>query len=380
MVGPINPKIITWARERNHLSVEGLAALLKKDPSVIQQWEDGVKEPSYSALEALAYRHLKIPLALFFFPEPPSIEDPVNKFRRLPDYEFNRISLDTMQKIRLVQGYQESLEELAIGGIPRRKIFRDISPKGKTTIDLAGETRNYLGITFKNQIRFRSSEEAFKAWRFCLEEVGIFSFKDSLEDKFISGFCLLHDNFPVIFINNSNAFSRQTFTLIHELGHILFGRYGVTDINEKYLEYMNEKDKTIEVKCNKFASEVLVPEEHFEKDIKLFLSDGPEVIPDIAQKYGVSKEVILRRLLDKNLVTENYYKERAEEWNQEYLRSNTKAGGGNYYLTKLSYLGSGFTQLAFENYNQGRLTKAELASHLNLNSKNLGKLQSYVEA
>ena len=143
---------------------------------------------------------------------------------------------------------------------------------------------------------------------------------------------------------------------------------------------MSDKDRTIEIKCNRLASAVLVPEEFFEKDVKTFLSEGSDCIPDVAKKYKVSKETVLRRLLDKGLIAKNYYKEKANEWNQEYLRTKTKAGRGNYYLTKLSYLGSGFTQLAFEDYHLGRLTRAELANHLNLNSKNISKLQGYVGA
>lgn len=375
----INPKMITWARERNRLSVEDLAALMKKEPAEIRKWEAGTEAPSYANLEALSYRHLKIPLALFFFPEPPSLEDPVSKFRRLPDYEFRRLSTDTMQMIRVAQGYQESLVELATDWTNRRKLFRDLDHKGKTVHELASKTREYLGITLKKQIAFRSPEEAFKSWRHSLEGAGVFAFKDSLEDKFISGFCLLHEEFPIVFINNSNAFSRQVFTLIHELGHIIFEIHGVTDVDEKYLQHMSARDRSLEVKCNQYAAEVLVPTDSFENDVLLFRAKGPETIPKIAEKYSVSKEVILRRLLDQKLVTQDYYNKKAEEWNQEYLRSKSTAGG-NYYLTKLSYLGSGFTQLAFENYHRGRLTKPQLANHLNVNSRNVDKLESYLGA
>lgn len=374
----INPKMITWARERNRLTIEDLAGLMKKQPGEIRKWEAGTESPSYANLEALSYRHLKIPLALFFFPEPPSIEDPVTKFRRLPDYEFKRISTDTMQMMRIAQGYQESLIEFASNGTNSPTLLHNLSHSRMNVHQLAVKTREVLGITIKKQIAFRSSEDAFKHWRHSLEETGIFTFKDSIEDKFISGFCLLHKAFPIIFINNSNSFTRQIFTLIHELGHILFEIHGVTDVDERYIEHMNQKDKALEVKCNQYAAEVLVPAESFEKDIVIFKDKGPDSIPKIAEKYSVSKEVILRRLLDRKLVTEDYCNKKAEEWNQEYLRAKTTTPGGNYYLTKLSYLGSGFTQLAFGIYHQGRLSKTQLANHLNVNSRNLDKLESYL--
>jgi Zn-dependent peptidase ImmA (M78 family)/transcriptional regulator with XRE-family HTH domain len=374
----INPKMITWARERNRLTIEDLAALMKKEAAEIRKWELGTESPSYTNLEALSYRHLKIPLALFFFPEPPSIEDPVSKFRRLPEYEFKRISTDTMQMMRIAQGYQESLIEFADNGTHSPTLVSNLSHSRANVRQLAIKTRELLGLTIKKQMAFRSSEDAFKQWRHSLEETGIFTFKDSLEDKFISGFCLLHKSFPIIFINNSNSFTRQIFTLIHELGHILFEIHGVTDVDERYIEHMNQKDKELEIKCNQYAAEVLVPAESFEKDVLTFRAKGPDSIPKIAEKYSVSKEVILRRLLDRKLVTEDYYDRKAEEWNQEYLRAKITTPGGNYYLTKLSYLGSGFAQLAFGIYYQGRLTKTQLANHLNVNSRNLDKLESYL--
>jgi len=72
----INPKMITWARERNGLTIEDLAKKLKKDPEEVRKWESGQAKLSYPSLEALAYKHFKIPLALFYFPMPPDLDDP----------------------------------------------------------------------------------------------------------------------------------------------------------------------------------------------------------------------------------------------------------------------------------------------------------------
>ncbi len=98
MITAINPKVLTWARKRCGLSVEDLARNLGKDSDIVLQWESGEAFPSYTTLETLAYGHFKIPLAVFFFPEPPDIEDPAAKFRRLPEYELERLSPDTGRK------------------------------------------------------------------------------------------------------------------------------------------------------------------------------------------------------------------------------------------------------------------------------------------
>jgi Zn-dependent peptidase ImmA (M78 family)/transcriptional regulator with XRE-family HTH domain len=282
----INPEILTWARERNGFTIEDLAHAMKREPSEIQSWEDGESSPTYACLEELAYRHFKLTLAVFFFPAPPDVDDPVKKFRRLPDYEFARFSPDTFQNIRLAQAYQESLSQLVSDEEPEKLIFRDLDASAGTARALALKAREYLKMTMRKQGGFTSCEQALKGWRHALEEAGVFTFKESIEDRFISGFSLLHKRFPVIMLNNSNAFARQVFTLAHELGHILFGVHGITDADETYMEFMESQDRAVEIKCNQFAAELLVPEQSFRGDIPLFHDKGTDSIPELAEKYS----------------------------------------------------------------------------------------------
>lgn len=346
---------------------------MKRDPVEIEKWESGKDDLSYTSLEQMAYRYFKIPLALFFFPEPPDIEEPEKKFRRLPTFELERFSADTYQKIRLAQAYQDSLAQLMKDITKPKKVFRDISSRNIEVSKLAEKIRIYLGISLDEQSSFHSCESAFRGWRRVIEEAGIFTFKD----RFISGFSLLDEEYPIIFINNSNAFSRQVFTLIHELGHIIYGVSGVTDIDQSYLNMMNSRERTLEIKCNKFAGHFLVPDDAFAEDVRYVHTAGESAISEIADKYSVSREVILRRLLEHEEVTNEYYDQKSAEWNKDYLSREKSTSGGNYYLTRLSYLGEGFTKLAFDNYYRGRLSRPELGRHLNMNSRNLQKLETY---
>ncbi|MBL7131053.1 MAG: ImmA/IrrE family metallo-endopeptidase [Candidatus Omnitrophica bacterium] len=375
---PINPKILQWAREeRNRISIEILAERMKRDPLEIEMWESGKDSPTYGQLEDLAYKYLKIPLAVFFFPDIPDIPDPLKKLRRLPDYEWERLSEDTLQKIRLAQAYQDSLAIIAKDYIGK-KIFKDIKAEGMSAAILANKVRKYFNITLKEQFSFKSTRSAFNRWRHIVEERGIFTFKDTFKDKFISGFCLLDNNYPVIFINNSNSFSRQIFTLMHELGHILTGVNGITDIDESYLDYLNERDKVLEIFCNEFASQLLVPDESFEEAISLFEKHGVGIVGEIATQYSVSREVVLRRLLNKGVISESLYLEKTSEWNRDFLRHAKDKAGGNYYLTRLAYLGEGFTKIAYAQYSKGQIDQPELAHHLNIKAKYLDNLLGIV--
>lgn len=374
----INPAIISWARERLGLSVDDLAAEMGKATEEVQAWENGEQGIPYSALDALAYRHLRIPMAVFFFPEPPEIEDPVTKFRRLPEFELARLSADTRSKIDLAVAFQDSLAIL----VPdlSLELLGDVEILSGNLAAAAASVRKACGITLRDQQRFKGARDAFKAWRNGLERAGVFTFKDSFKDKFISGFSLTDDQYPVIMINNSNSFTRQIFTLMHELGHLLCGVNGISDVDESFVPQMSMRSRKIETRCNQFAAEMLLPEASFLKDIAGIDEDWIDLVSAIADRYCVSREVVLRRLLDFDLITSDTYSELAAAWNNEYLRNKDDASGGNYYLTKLSYLGEGFTRAAFTALDRGRLDTTSLAMHLNVKARNLGKLHAYLGA
>lgn len=87
---------------------------------------------------------------------------------------------------------------------------------------------------------------------------------------------------------------------------------------------------------------------------------------DLAGEYKVSREVILRRLLDLGLVSQAYYEARAARLRREYEDRPRSEGGGNYYATKASYLGEAFLRLAFGRYRQGAISVQQLADFLNI--------------
>src|SRR3990167_5998012 len=89
---PVNPAILQWARKTAGLPIEEVVHKLNKKrvtAETLAAWERGEGAPTYPQLEMLAYEVYKRPLALFFFPDPPSEETPEQTFRTLPEYEIN---------------------------------------------------------------------------------------------------------------------------------------------------------------------------------------------------------------------------------------------------------------------------------------------------
>ena len=81
----INNEILRWARQQSHLSLDELADKMNKPVEVITQWEEGLDLPTYPQLEKLSYQILKRPIAIFFLPNPPKVDEIGSSFRTLPD-------------------------------------------------------------------------------------------------------------------------------------------------------------------------------------------------------------------------------------------------------------------------------------------------------
>ena len=87
---PINPKTLKWARESANISVEEVAFRMKKAAETVEGWEqEGAHSITYVQLEKLAYEIYKRPIAIFFFPDPPTEVDPRSSFRTIPSSELD---------------------------------------------------------------------------------------------------------------------------------------------------------------------------------------------------------------------------------------------------------------------------------------------------
>jgi Zn-dependent peptidase ImmA (M78 family) len=267
-----------------------------------------------------------------------------------------------------------------------RSLLRDLSfSPSVDAADMAGRVRGYLGIDLARQQAWRSTDEALKHWRAGLEDSGIFVFKDSFNppgrrsadfgDSPFSGFCLYDREFPVIYANNNNPKTRQIFTLFHETAHLLMHTGGVDTRQDDYIRYLRGDNRRIEVLCNHFAAEFLVPSRDFQAR-----SAGRPVddraVSDWADLYRVSRETILRRLLDQGRVSRQYYEEKAHQWYME--ASGGGEPGGSHYRNRGVYLGERYIEAVFSRYHQGRISIEEAADYLGEKTRNVPGMEEWL--
>ncbi len=372
-VDGINPEILKWARERSGYSLDAAAKTLSKDISFINECESGNLALTYAQLETLADKY-KRPVAIFFFPEPPE-EDNIAENLALRSSDVDQLEPRIHILLRQAYARQLSLMELSMGKNPsENQIFRDFHAQlNDSPLELAKQTRVYLNISVDQQTNWKNSTIALETWRECIQEKGIFIFKEAFKNNSVDGFCLVHDVFPVIYLNNSRPVVRQIFTLFHELAHLLLGKNGIT-------RDINPTGEKIETFCNQFAAEFLVPSDDLESHLK-FPDYDDNTVEKLASIYKVSRPVILLKLVNKGILTNEIYLQKIKGWtalyesHREQKTRDESPGGGNYYNTQTEYLGPRYMELAFSKFYQGQCTIEQLSEHLNVKVKNLSGLE-----
>ncbi len=369
---PITGEVLARARERLGYTQESLAEKRSEFKNVAK-WESGKSKPTYRQLELLA-KDLWVPVAIFFFPEPPQFPEIEKSFRTIGSEQFAEIPPRIRLLLHKARAFQVGLSELNEGMNPaRRMITKELAfSRDDKTAEMATQVRAILDVSPDEQYDWPDEDTALKAWRRAFYKVGVTVFKDAFREERFCGFSLHDDEFPVIYVNNSNAKTRQIFTLFHELAHLLFGTSGI-DSEYEFRNPLSDDNRRIETKCNRLAAEVLVPEDALSSEIRHKIATE-SLAESVAEKFSVSREVIFRKFRDRGLVSYAEYKAAKQKWDSQ-ARGRRRSGGGHFYRTRIAYLGEEYIRLAFERFYQNRIDDEELADYLAIKPKHIEPLE-----
>jgi Zn-dependent peptidase ImmA (M78 family)/DNA-binding XRE family transcriptional regulator len=373
---PIEPKILEWARTRINMSIPEVAKKLDKKIDTITNWEKGTEQPSLAQLEKLAYTVYKIPLAVFFLPEPPEEPSINRQFRTIPEQEITSLPSALMLKVKEGQYYQEVLKDLFNGKNPvTNPIFKKYSNIQLDRINIADSIRKDLKINRQIQSDFKDTTETFKYYREQLENAGIFVFQQTLK-KDCRGYSLYDEEFPIIVINSSEiSDTGKNFTLFHELSHLLLNMGGLTN------DYTYQSNNHEEIFCNKLASNILVDTDELLDDKLIRRNNSIEwsdkILKQLAHDFKVSQEVILRKLLDLDLTTSRFYSLKREDWLQN-LPQKRKGSGGDFYRNKLSKLGNHYATIILSNLYNGRINPYQASEYMGIKINQIPQIERLV--
>lgn len=243
---PIHPVALKWAREVSHVSVDELAKALNVKPARVAEFEHGDALPTFRQLTLMAAK-LDRPLGFFFAPPPAAPDVPETADFR--DRGNDELPADLAREMRRAEQHRDAMLDLA--GAPARRI-----PEGeltwKTVTARADALRKFFGLTDAFVPPESQNNQVFNFWRGLLEENGVLVFqatKISLET--FRGLSVHHDDLPMILVNGADSPMGRTFTLFHEVAHLINRTSGLCALRESVDE---------EAIANNFAASFLMPE------------------------------------------------------------------------------------------------------------------------
>lgn len=131
---------------------------------------------------------------------------------------------------------------------------------------------------------------------------------DDLSSSRLSGFAYQKDNERIIGVNEFESDERKRFTIAHELGHLFLHKNAVNYDQGGIMLFRDghssEGTDHREVQANRFAAELLMPEQDIRQDLakeKTFdLMTDPNLlrplVDKMAKKYKVSEQAMSIRL------------------------------------------------------------------------------------
>lgn len=378
----VKPELLRWARESLGLTLEDAAAKFGVNTARLLAWESGSIQPTVAQLRTAANVY-KRPLAVFFLPEPPTSTAAIHDYRRLPGEDEPTASPGLRLEIRRARRRRVVALDLAhdLGiEIPKIRLSASIGDDPDRTASLA---RQRLLVSLATQQQWTGEYEPLTGWIGALESLGVLVFQASrvgVED--MRGFSLSEPEYPVIVLNGGDRPRARVFTLMHEFVHLLLNAGGVCDPLRDFRG--RTEDSRIEAFCNRVAGAILVPADSLLNEPEVRAVRGPQAWSDadigvLAERYSVSREVLLRRLLVTRKTSAQFYESMRSRYLAEYaaLRARVTESSGGPSVSRLTVRNNGrrFTRLVLDAFEQDRISPADVADYLGAGLQHLDEIE-----
>ncbi|HEU4622360.1 MAG TPA: XRE family transcriptional regulator [Burkholderiaceae bacterium] len=376
-----NSEIFKWARESAGLELVDAARAISIAPASLEAIEKGQKEPSRNTLLNMskAYRRS---LLTFYLPRPPRKGDRGEDFRtvvaertRQADAAVDALVRDIRARQNLVRAVLEDEEDI------QPLSFIGSASVNDGVLALTKIIENTLGITHQQYRDQKNPERAFALLRDKVEKAGVFvllignlgSHHSTIPVEAFRGLAVADSIAPFIVINDSDAKTAWSFTLLHELAHLWLGATGVSG--------GATSETKIERFCNDVASEFLLPREYVETiEIGGLDRDAQiQTISSFANRWHLSRQMVAYSLyktgrisLDAWRMLDRTIRERwAAERRREKDRLKEEGGGPTYYTVRRQRLGPAILEFARHYINNGILSPTKAARVLGVKPRNV---------
>lgn len=382
----INPEILKWARETAGLTpataVEKLRLLPARGKSAIERLaalETGEDEPTRPMLVKMAKQYRR-PLLTFYMTAPPRQGDRGQDFRTLPDShsETDDALLDVL--IRNICARQSMVRAVLVE--EEETVPRPFIGSKKLSDGVQAVVASIQEVLEMNLDDFRaqsSPQDGFALLRERAERAGIFvllignlgSHHTNIDLQTFRGFALADEIAPFIVINDQDSKAAWSFTLLHELVHLLLGETGVSG------EYAG---LAIERFCNNVAGDFLLPIgdlAHLNVDETSNIDTIQAQISEFARKRNLSSSMVAYKLYRSGEVSRDTWRHLRnvfrDLWRQardnRRERARRQGGGPSYYVVRGHRVGRALIDLVGRMVGAGTLTTSKAGKVLGIKAK-----------
>jgi Zn-dependent peptidase ImmA (M78 family) len=382
----VRPDLLIWARESAGLEIEEAARKIRVKPERLESWETGERRPTIKQLRKLGGVY-KRPMAVFFLSKAPKKFEAMHDFRRLPGEVAGLASPKLRVEIRRARyRRQVALNLFALRG-QSPPMFDAQTNVSEDPEEVASRTRELLGVTYEDQTGFRTHYDALNTWRAAIEQLGVLVFQArDVDVAEMRGFSIAGEPLPVVVANIKDAPRGRVFTMLHEFVHLMLHEEGLCDLSEHVS--VPPEERKVEIFCNHVAGAILMPQiEILSEDLVREHGGDPvwedEELVALAQRYQVSQEAMLRRLLVLGQTSQDFYKIKREEFLEAYRdreqQESTREGGfAPPYRIAVATAGPGFVRLVLDSYYNERITASELSDFLEVRLKHMSRIEEAV--
>lgn len=394
MMPIVNPDILVWARTTAGLTLDDAARKIGitdarglAGADRLALLERGQQEPTRPVLVRMA-RQYRRPLLAFYLAAPPRTSYSGTDFRTLPDVPSAETDALVAVLVRNVCSRQKMVratleaegEAVALPYVGMLSTKVGIGDAVAALGRLLGEDLEVAAYYAQP-----SHEQAFQLLRERAEAAGVFvllkgdlgSHHTAIDADIFRGFAVADQIAPFVVINDNDARSAWSFTLLHELTHILLGETGIS--GGWYA------DHRVETFCNNVASGWLLPARVLDTIQIRGEPELPELqgrISEFGRSHNLGQTMVAYRLLRSDRIYrrtfEHLSRHLRDHWRKQRDRQRVAArasdGAPSYYALRRHQIGPALLGLVRCMTGAGALSTTRAARILGVKPRQVGKM------
>jgi len=372
----INLERIDWCLADRGMARDALAREVDIAPATLAKVFEGKAGLTFNQLRKLADYFGRG--TLFFLAPGPVDEAAVHtlQFRTLAN---QKPEMSARVKLLIERVERQRAIYLALRDELDAEEIMCFSPPDLSGLDIpnaARAVRIWLGLADQND---------FNSYRAALEGRGLLVFQSNgyngkwqiAKESPILGFSLYDPICPVIVVKKQDSNARQSFTLMHELGHLLLHKTSsIDDEGDLHAHGGGEQE------ANAFAGHLLVPDGFLQSILDherpLEVAGFDDWLAPQRKAWGVSGEVILRRLTDVGRLPREQYAAYRHWWANRPIQEEGKGSRAYRNHEPKHIFGDGYVRTVLDALNSRRISLAKASTYLdNLKISDLHKLERY---